>query len=239
MDSKLIDIKSDIKSNEKKFRIYLETNLDNEVLDILNKLEKEVSLYLFSGIIRDFFINPKSSFRDIDLVYETDNNVNIECFLGNYHYKKNSFGGYKIFTEHSVIDIWNLHETWGLKRGQLSFDFYSLYKLPDTTFFNFSSIIYSLNDNEFIIGEHFLKFMKGKTIDFVMEDNPFPELCIINSIYYKKKLNLKLSKKLKNYIIDKKETVSISNLLDAQNKHFNEILFKKEDIQDFFANLEK
>lgn len=234
MDNKLIDIKNSIKSKENCFRIYLESNLDNEILEFIDILGKHTSLYLFSGIIRDFFVAPKSVIRDVDLVYDTENDINIEYLLLNYKFKKNSFGGYKIFIKNYIVDIWNLNETWGLNKGQLTFKFNSLHKLPDTTFFNFSSIVYSLNENEFIVGRPFLDFIKKKEIDLVMEENPFPELCVINTMYYQKKMNFKLSKKLREYIINKEEIIPITELLDIQIKHFNEILFDEDEIHYFF-----
>ena len=239
MGNKLIDIEKDIKSKEYIFRLYFEGNLNREILDFINTLRKYASVYLFSGIIRDFFVDNKAPFRDIDLVYDADDNINIEHLFTNYRFEKNSFGGYKIFADSYIIDIWNLNETWGLKKGQLTFKFNYLHKLPDTTFFNFSSIIYSLNEYKFIVGKSFLNFLEKKEIDLVMEENPFPELCIVNTMYYQKKLNYKLSERLKEYILKIKNKILINELLDAQIKHFDEILFKEDEINDFFFSLKK
>lgn len=235
MDNKLVDIVESIRSKEDNFRIYLENNLDDEILQFMNRLKNHTSLYLFSGIIRDYFMSSNKAFRDIDLVYDTD--FNIEEFLLEYNFKRNSFGGYKIYIGKFIVDIWNLNETWGLQKGQLTLEFNNLYKLPDTTFFNFSSIIYSLKDNEFIIGKPFLDFLKKGEIDLVLDKNPYPELCIINTIYYKEKLNRKLSKRLKKYILEISKELSSPNYLNTQIKHFDEIIFSEEDIYHFLHNL--
>lgn len=237
MGNKLIDIQSDIKSKEVSFRKYFEENLDEEVLNLIYKLEEYSSVYLFSGIIRDFFVSPNNSFRDIDLIYDTDNNLVIEELFLDYKFNKNSFGGYKILINNYTVDIWNLKDTWGLKKGQLTFEFNYLNKLPDTAFFNFSSIVYSLNENSFIIGKPFLNFLQRKEIDLVMEENPFPELCVINTIYFKKRLNFKLSNKLIDYITNQIEQVRISDLFYIQIKHYNKIIFYEDDLISFFEEL--
>lgn len=237
MDNKLVNIVESIRSKEDNFRIYFENNLDNEILQFIKRLENHTSLYLFSGIIRDYFVSPNNAFRDIDLVYDTD--FNIEELLLEYNFKKNSFGGYKIHIGEFIVDIWNLNETWGLRKGQLTLEFNHLYKLPDTTFFNFSSILYSLQDNEFIIGKPFLDFIKKGKIDLVLDKNPYPELCIINTIYYKEKLNRRLSKRLKRYILKISEELTSPNFLNTQMKHFDEILFSDEYIIDFVNSLKK
>lgn len=239
MDNKLIDIEKDIKLKKDSFRNYLEDRFNDEILDFIGKLEKHTSLYLFSGIIRDFFVAPDNAFRDIDLVYDGVDDVDIESLFLKYKYEKNSFGGYKIHIGDYIVDIWNLNETWGLKNGQLILKFNRIHKLPETTFFNFSSIVYSLNENEFIIGKPFLKFLKKKEIDLVLEENPYPELCIVNTIYYQRKLNLKLSRKLKKYVLNKKEEIQMSDLQNIQIKHFNTILFTENDIRLFFNNLKE
>jgi len=236
VDNKSADIVKSIKSKEDNFRVYFEYNLDDETSQFINKLKQHTSLYLFSGIIRDFFLAKNEVFRDIDLIYDID--INLENIFPKYNFEKNSFGGYKVHIGKYIIDIWNLNETWGLKKGQLTLEFNKLHKLPDTTFFNFSSIIYSLKENEFIIGKPFLNFLKKEEIDIVLDDNPYPELCIINTIYYQKKLNYKLSKRLKNYILHTIEELSPSKLLNIQIKHFNKIMFTKDEIFSFRDKLE-
>ena len=144
---------------------------------------------------------------------------------------------YKVQIGESIIDIWNLNETWGLKTGQLTFEFHNLYKLPDTTFFNFSSIIFSFKENKFIIGRPFLDFLKKAEIDLVSDKNPYPELCVVNTMYYQKRLNYKLSRRLKCYLVEKEGELPMSKLSTAQIKHYNKIIFSEDEILSFFHEI--
>lgn len=238
MDKK--SIKTKIESENDKFSNYLKERLDNEVLEFINMLEDQTSLYLFSGIIRDYFININDNYndnieiRDVDLVF--DGQLQMESVLNGYVFEKNSFGGYKVKIGDTDIDIWNLHDTWGLKRQELSHKSDSLNNLPNSTFFNFSSILFSLHEKEFIVGEPFLHFYEKKEIDIVYKENPYPELCVVNSIYYHKKTNLKLSKKLRSYILDHKN-IERSRLQNVQLKHFNEVIINDEEFDLFFERI--
>lgn len=87
--------------------------------------------------------------RDIDFIIEDD--IDISVVISTIVFEQNSFGGYKLIISELTIDLWVMHKTWGLNYGQLTFKYSLLESLPATTFFNFSSIIYSLNKSaEFI-----------------------------------------------------------------------------------------
>lgn len=238
MDRKLINI---IKSESTRFSNFLNDRLDNYVLEFINLLENQTSLYLFSGIIRDYFINlnDNSSFdieiRDVDLVY--DGQIQIESILNGHDYEINSFGGYKVKIGNYDIDIWNLHDTWGLKKQNLSYEKNSVNYLPKSTFFNFSSILYSFHDKEFIVGDPFVQFYKNKEVDFVYKENPYPELCIVNSIYYSMKRNLKLSENLTTYLMELYKEIDRNKLQAIQIKHFKEVKINAEDFDLFFKEI--
>lgn len=238
MDKK--SIKSTIKSEGDKFSNFLKDRLEDNVLEFIEMLENQTSLYLFSGIIRDYFINIKDNnnydieIRDVDLVY--DGALQMESVLYGYDYIKNSFGGFKIKIGNTEIDIWNLHDTWGLRKQNLSNNKNSIFNLPNSTFFNYSSIVYSLHDKEFIVGDPFIQFYDKREIDIVYEENPYPELCIVNSIYYYNKTNLKLSDKLISYILHHKN-IDRKKLINIQIKHFKEEVIKKEEFDIFFNGI--
>lgn len=220
MARKLIDIERDVNSKALDFSIYLENLLPTFVLDFVEKIKQQTNVYLFSGIIRDYFIGYKSNFRDIDLIIE--DGIDIEALFPDLILTINSFGGYKIFIKDIVIDLWVIKNTWALNHGQLKIEFLHIDHLPYTTFFNFSSIVFSLNTKRFIIGKPFLRFLKNKEIDVVFVDNPYPELCVVNSFYYSEKFKLKISKKLKDYIL-KNYNKKITAYTEIQKKHFGKI----------------
>ena len=236
MVKKLSDIKKSVENDNEKFYDFFISSLHPEIIAFLFKLMSKTKIYLFSGIIRDFYLNKKKDvkFRDIDIIIQDD--LKVEDFFNNWDFTKNSFGGYKIYASNNVIDMWVIKDTWALNNGQLKLEFSHTSELPKTTFFNFSSILYSLNDRSFIIGKDFLRFLRDKKIELVLDKNPNPELCLVNSFYYCDKLKLKLGEKLKKYLKANIDQYS-HNLEYIQIKHFNKILYTSTELQNRVQNM--
>jgi len=232
---KLIDIEKDIHKKSLSFNDYFYANISVDVISFIDTLLKQTEVFIFSGIIRDYFVNSESKkFRDIDIIIEE--NLRIEEMFVNINYQKNSFGGYKIQIDNFTIDLWVIKKTWALNNGQLKFEFDFINQLPKTTFFNFSSVLYSLNDKKFIIGVDFLRFIRDKKIEIVSDKNPLPELCIVNSFYYQDKLKLKLGDKLKNYIKNNFHS-QLDRLESVQLKHFKEIKYTSDTLKSRYDKL--
>jgi hypothetical protein len=234
---KLNDIKSDVDEKRFLFHQFFYKNIDADIEIFISHLEKLTKVFIFSGIIRDFFVfKNQKPFRDIDLIIEED--LVLEEIFPALDFKKNSFGGYKIKFKTVDIDLWVIKKTWALNQGQLKFKFDYLNALPKTTFFNFSSILFSLETKEFITGKDFLRFLRDKKIELVLKENPYPELCIVNSFYYSDKLQLDMGDKLKSYL--KSNYTSKMNVESIQLKHFGKILYSDEyirnKIEEMFTN---
>lgn len=231
--------KIEINEKAKSFKEYFFKNISQEVINFIKILQNDCDLFLFSGIIRDFFLKNHNYFRDIDLVYYSKNTeLDIDIILknGNYSYKKNSFGGYKVNIKNIDIDVWNIQNTWGIMQFESRpFQEFIYEMIPKTSFFNFSSILFSFNNNEFIYTEHFKKFVKNNVIDIVLENNPNPILCIINIIYYQNKLNLKVSERTKQFYIENFNNFSSFDYKEVQIKHFGKILFSYGTLQKYFS----
>jgi hypothetical protein len=224
---KLSDIEKQIKDKEKDFVPFLKELLDKEVFSFLIELSKLDNLYLFSGIIRNYFLGVKEV-RDVDIMIDTSRNIS--GFVSKFKYRKNSYGGYKIFINDTIVDLWYMKDTWALHNSQKVFDFEVEKYIPNTAFFNFSSILFSFDENNFIFTKYFLRFLRDKKIDYVFEPNANYALCVVNSFYYKDKLKLAFTDKLKDYLLklDKKYSSDYENV---QVKHFGEIIYSKTEIQ--------
>ncbi len=234
MGKKLSDIKKSIEDKNILFYNYFYKNINKDVENFINVLKTRTNVFIFSGIIRDYFLfKEHMPFRDIDLIIEDD--LVLEKEFDNLDYTKNSFGGYKIKFDNIVVDLWVIKNTWALNRGQLKFEFDYLNTLPETTFFNFSSIIYSLNNKTFIIGKDFLRFLRDKKIELVLEENPYPDLCIVNSFYYSDRLNLSIGDKLRSYL--KSNFEPEDNLENIQLKHFGHILYSSNSLKGWIERV--
>lgn len=227
MGRKLSDIKNTVDNSSVEFLDYLRDNLQGSNFDLLQKISKKTNVIIFSGVIRNFFLK-KSDIRDLDIVLKEK--VNIEdIFKDATEIRRNSFGGYKININSLNFDIWYLRDTWALNY-QKSFDFGELEKLmPNTAFFNFSSIVFSFNEKKFFYSKSFLSFLRYKEIDVVYKPNMHYKLCVVNTFYYSKKYNLKISKELFSFI----RHIHISSdgdYKEIQIKHFGKVLFSNEDL---------
>jgi hypothetical protein len=232
MGKKLTEIQELIESSNNRFLDYLQENVDKEVLHLLNEIKKLSPVLIFSGIIRNFFLGI-NEIRDVDVVLYKK--IEIESIFNKYKIVKNSFGGYKIFINDNKIDLWFIKETWAFQHQKtLDFDLERI--IPSTSFFNFSSICYSLTENKFFYTNHFVKFLRDKKIDVVFKPNFNYTLCIVNSLYYSKKYNLELAEDLKEYIkyINKFDS---KNYIDVQINHFGKILFTEEEIIEFINSV--
>ncbi len=237
MAKKLSDIKNSIEEDNEEFYSFFFNSIDKEIKAFILKMMTDTKVYIFSGIIRDFYLNRKKkiSFRDIDIIIEDD--IAVEKYFNEWKFRRNSFSGYKIEVSNIIIDLWVVKNTWAFNNGQLKIEFSHLSELPKTTFFNFSSILYSLNNKSFIIGKDFLRFIRDKKIELVLVENPYPELCIVNSFYYSDKLNLKFGDKLKEYLKTNFKKY-LNNLEYIQLKHFNKIVYSLTELEDKIENLE-
>ncbi|WP_051075295.1 hypothetical protein [Alkalispirochaeta alkalica] len=232
MARKLSEIERMIHSRVDDFRSYLDKNLPGRLLQIIRRIETESSIFIFSGVIRDFFLG-REDIRDIDLVLEKP--IDIDTYFADVPIRKNSFGGYKILYDDIPVDLWYIRDTWAYK-FQKVFDFYPGVGVFQTAFFNFSNIIFSLSENKFYFSNHFTRFLRDKEIDIGYPINANYDLCIVNTIYYSQKLNLKVSDNLKLFILQHYKPSS-SFIEDVQKKHFGSVLYDSDMIQSFMEDI--
>lgn len=220
---------------EEMFSLYIERIFweNDSKKKFLRYLINDYDCYIFGGIIVDY-IRRKPNHRDVDIVvYNFDDELVrfIESFKG----VKNSFGGYKIDIDSLIIDIWPLEKTWAFKRNN-TLDFFLPMLLPSTSFFNATSIIFSLTEKKFSWTEGFIKYLADKKIDIVFEENPYPELCIIKTIDYIKD-NCEISSSLQKYIRQFFD-VKFDLLESIQIKHYGYIKYPLNEIKDILHSIE-
>ncbi len=127
------------------------------------------------------------------------------------------------------IDIWLLGKTWEMKQNRLES---SPANLVQTAFFNFSAIVYSINQQKFYQHTCFQQFLSQKYIDILYDENPNIQLCIINSLFYKENLQMQLSNNLKRWIVkyfDMSESYE-----QIQLNHWKKIIYSKKQLQSFY-----
>lgn len=215
-----------------RFLEYLREKIGVKPFQFLMDLSSISEVLIFSGVLRNYFINYNGPVRDFDIVVR-GNEFSIERFLANLEYTKNSFGGYKILVDSLTIDIWHIEKTWAYTNKKVDLQLFNDYNLPNTAFFNFSSVVFDFNNLKFIYSSSFEHFLETMEIDLVLEENPMPHLCIVNTIYYMRKFHLNISKRLKNYIVQHFNQYTEEDYCDIQIKHFKEVKFSYPYLKEY------
>ena len=205
---------------EKQFHNYLNKifSKDEKIFEMISELDKNGKIFIFGGTVRNFFENEKifQMPRDVDIVFKSENGnkKNLENIVLKYfEFSKNRFNGLKIKSDKLKIDIWNFEDTWAFSSGTVvpkteNFAF----ELSKTVFLNIDAAVYDFGEKKFYI-EEFEKIKKTKTLDILIEKNPFIELNLLRGLIFKKKYNLQFSKKMekifRKFISDNENYVQI------------------------------
>jgi SAM-dependent methyltransferase len=235
---KLSEIQDNVEAATEEFVEYIKRNVDVEVYRLLLKLTNLTEVYIFSGVIRNFFLQ-KEEIRDLDIVIRDE--IDIEGLVHNsISFRRNSFGGYKINISEINIDLWTLESTWAIqyqKRLELDNEVENLHRfIPSTAFFNFSAILFSLNEKRFYYKSSFLSFLQNKEINYLYTPNANVALCVVNTLYYADKYSLKISDKLKRYLIQLYKTKF--DYTETQIRHFGKIIYSDDYIKKTISNFE-
>lgn len=227
MAKKYKEISLEVESKKENFYKFLENALEGEAFDFIKSLSLSTEVYLFSGIIRNYFLH-NYLIRDVDLVLNSKHGL--EDLLKKIPYKMNSFGGYKFELGSKKFDVWMIDKTWALNvEKRIDWKLFSY--LPKSVFFNFSAVIYSINKKEFIYSNDFIKFLSKKEIDYVFKENLKKDLCIVNTVYYSEKYNLKISTRLKDLVQIWQEKYRF-DLIETQKNHFGRVIYSEKNIYE-------
>ena len=204
--------------------------LNTKSFNLLQKIATQTDVYVFSGVIRNYLLGESTS-KDFDIVVRGPISPMINNILSNdVIINRNSFGGYKLCVDDLNIDLWSIENTWSLlKQPELRSTPYTLVK---TVFFNFSAIVFDVNNLRFIYDDSFLSFYEFRVMDVVNEDNPNPGLCIVNTMYYAIKYALPIKYRLCRWIVE--HYTSMMNFEYIQLRHFGYQVFTRGQIFHFF-----
>lgn len=219
----------DIQAQAASFGIYVDSILsENNAKALVDCVSEQVSLYVFSGVIRNFLLGYLTN-RDIDFVALDSQKINIPLsLLRPVTIRKNKFDGYKLTTGGLTIDCWDVKKTWGvLQEGMRN----NAYSLLNTAFFNFSSIVYDYNNRHFLISDDFCRFYSTHIMEVVYEKNPRVDTCIINALYYADSFGFTIGKSLRKWVV--KNFREDLDFVGAQISRFQNIVYSDEMIKAF------
>lgn len=164
---------SDLTKRIKRF-LSRERKRDRSLANLLDGLGSCEDVYLFGGILRDIALYGISRLEsDIDLVCVGTRDLLCSVVEENcLGFEKNRFGGFRVETEHWLVDLWNAEDTWAFRRGGRPYD--GVESLLSTTITNWESILYRLDGCRLIHAQDYFKDLNERYLHVVFERNPNP-----------------------------------------------------------------
>lgn len=203
------------------------------ILEVLREIRtNQWTAVFFGGTLRSLLLsrlmhNRIGRPRDIDIVIRGVALQELEREFKPYISRQTRFGGIQLRRVDWTFDVWPLEQTSTLSRGEgVRVEFSDL---PSSTFLNLEAIaadvwpgagrprrLYS-GDDQFFDG------IISRVVEVNLEENPFPELCVVRSLVIAGNLQWKVGPKLLHYIAKYGAPMSELDLDDVQRKHYGAI----------------
>lgn len=192
-------------------------------------------LTIFGGVIRDLVIfSDFRMSRDIDIVVSVATDDELLPVFQKLPFRRTRFGGFHCILDGICIDVWALGTTWAFKEGLLETH---VENLPRSVFLSIDAVAVTLADRE-LYEYRFFETIKEKTIDIVLEKNPFPALCVLRSLVLRRKYGFLFSESLRTYIRQfwnmSKDPLAV--LDETQISHYGERVMSKQQIKEEIEN---
>ena len=222
-----------------RFRVRQCLNEQKWGIDLRNALQKfEVegcSAYIVGGFLRDLLLNGTSAKpRDVDVVFDGVSADKAEFFFWNHKERKNRFGGLRLRLGDCPLDMWSLEDTWAFRNKKVHQVEFSTF--PKTTFLNVDAVAYRWrkDSEDEIFDNGFFEGILKRTLEINLEENPFPETCVVRSLLMASALNYGIGPKLAAYISRFSKTASLKELQRIQNVHYGFVALDGEDLRSCF-----
>lgn len=202
----------------------------NELFLILDRLGDS---FIIGGAVRDWILD--HSPRDIDIAVSLNEETNLYEKLRAFSpLKTNRFGGISFDIGGLDFDVWEIKNTWGIKKMNLNSDIQSLLS---TTFISIDSVAFQPK-NSVIYDGGFIDSINSNSISIIFEDNPNPLGCLIKIIYSSKKYNLNLHKSAINYIKNLANLdMAWDQISEYQIRHYNREVVSKKTFNTFVKSI--
>ena len=236
VDSKEIKRQEEILS----FRVrqYLkEQRAGIELRNALQKFEVEgCSAFVVGGFLRDLMLcGASANPRDIDIVFDGTSADKVEYLFWNHKERKNRFGGMRLKLGGCPFDVWSLGDTWAFRNEKVRHIEFASF--PRTTFLNIDAIAFkwgNTSDDE-IFSNGFFESILTRTLEINLEENPFPETCVVRSLMMASMLDFGIGPKLAAYILRQSKTASLKELQRIQKVHYGFVTLDGEDLRSCFS----
>lgn len=172
--------------------------------------------------------------RDIDIVVDGIDPVDAVERWGGTLIRETRFGGVHARIGLWPIDVWSLSQTWAFREGLVPFR--GIDDLPKTTCFNIEAIAVELYPGSKFGGrrivEHgFYEAMSRRLIEINLEDNPFPQLCVVRAVVFANRLQFALGPRLIAYLSHHMSKYDNEELVDVQVRHYGRVILQRAQME--------
>jgi predicted nucleotidyltransferase len=143
-----------------------------EIVDTIDYLQSIGRVAIFGGMLRDLAREGVDAFNsDVDLVVNAEPNQ-LEALVAPLRAERNKFGGYRVYGEHWVFDVWTLQSTWAAQQGHIKVK--RLKDLVKTTFFDCDAIVYDTKTRAIHTQARYFEKVHERIVDINLPINPNP-----------------------------------------------------------------
>lgn len=212
-------------------------------LELFRKLEQSGNIYLIGGVLREYQDHKKiQRLRDIDIIVDVKNRAVWEETMTRYSVQRNRFDGYKLRCKDLLMDTWAIEDTWAFRSKTIRCrkEDYLRY-LPKTVFLNIDAIIYDWEEGRWI-DQAYQNAMKTRTLDVVLEENPYLFLNTVRTLILKRRYQMALSGKLRKIMLSgMKEPKDLPQYVDMlyneQVRRYQPAILSRDLIYDEICSL--
>jgi len=200
-----------------------------EVASIFNRIAHHVGPpVLFGGAVRDLMSSGRGARpRDLDLVVEC---AGVEDLTDALHasalpMRRTRFGGVRIHAGTLPVDIWPFKDTWAIRKGIVRAG--GIHDLPRTTFLNVEAIAVQMGSprgGPRIFEHGFFSAFESRTVEINLEENPFPETCVVRALVTAKRLGFVVGPRLASFVVRHAQALSHRDLLEIQLGHYGRVV---------------
>jgi hypothetical protein len=182
--------------------------------------------FLFGGTLRDLMVCGASAIpRDVDVVVGDISSQALRAALASHLDRETRFGGLRLEVEGWFFDVWTLKDTWAFRQGILKHQ--SFQDLPKTTFLNVEAVAADLNvrrgQKRCVYANGFFEGLLSRTVEINLEENPFPELCVVRSLITAAELGYAIGPRLSRYLVHYGTKAPMEQLIHVQESHYGRI----------------
>jgi len=198
--------------------------------------------FLFGGVLRDLMMRGPSAFpRDIDIVVCTTNRMDFDRQFGDLGSATNRFGGVRFSANGWAFDIWPLEETWAFRNSLVSCR--GFHDLPATTFLNIEAVVAELKPRpgraRLVHSRGFFEAVLSRTLDINLEENPFPDSCVVRSLVLSAKYRFHIAPRLVRYIVKQGMRIAPEQFDVLQLRHYGRVFWLGHEIEAWIRTLAK